>query len=68
MKKYRVTINNTLIEEERQLDVNASNPQDAHKDVLWDLNEYDEIVEIRNPEGVLVYGEQGFVNALRDVN
>jgi len=68
MKKYRVTINNTLIEEERHFDVDALNPQAAHKDVLWDLAEFEEIAEIRNPEGVLVYGEQGFVNALRDAN
>jgi hypothetical protein len=31
----------------------------------FDLS-FDEVVEIRNPSGVLVYGPEGFVNARRD--
>lgn len=69
MKIYKVTINNTMLNQERIIDVKAVSPMDAHKEVLWDgeLSCDDEIVEIRNSSGVLVYGQQGFVNAYRDL-
>jgi len=69
MKKYTVTINNTLLDQDRIVDVQATSPQDAHKEVLWEaeLSCDEKIVEIRNSAGVLVYGQQGFVNAYRDL-
>ena len=66
MKQYSVTINNTILNEERTVKVKAADPMTAHKDTLWDLSEYDEIIEIRNSNNILVYGSEGFVNALRD--
>lgn len=69
MKKYKVTINNSLINEEIVREVEARDAQDAHKEAMFsegfDLS-FDEVVEIRNSSGVLVYGPEGFVNARRD--
>lgn len=69
MKKYNVTVNSSLLNEERTIQVDGSNPQDAHKEAMFsegfDLA-FDEVVEIRNTSGVLVYGSEGFVNARRD--
>jgi len=69
MKKYKVTICNTLLGEERDIDIDATSPQDAHKEALWEggLSCDEKIVEIRNNADVLVYGQQGFVNAYRDL-
>lgn len=70
MRKYKVTINSTLLEEERQIVIEAKDPQDAHKETMFgegfDLN-FDQVVEIRNDQDVLVYGSQGFVNKYRDL-
>lgn len=68
MKIYNVTVNNKLLSEERIVNIKAQDAQSAHKEMLFgELTEYDEIVEIRNSEGVLVYGTSGFVNAYNDV-
>lgn len=69
MKKYKVTVNSNLLNEERLIEIDARDAQDAHKEAMFsegfDLS-FDEVVEIRNPSGVLVYGPEGFVNARRD--
>lgn len=69
MKKYKVTVNSKLLNEERPIEVEARDAQDAHKEAMFsegfDLS-FDEVVEIRNSSGVLVYGSDGFVNARRD--
>ena len=68
MKIYKVTVTNTVLDEDRIVDVQAVNPQDAHKEALFtEVTEFDKIVEIRNNSGVLVYGSEGFVNAYRDL-
>ena len=69
MRIYKVTIDNTMLNEERIINVKAENPQDAHKEALWDavMSGDEKIVEIRNDAGVLVYGPQGFVNTYRDL-
>lgn len=71
MKQYTVTVTSSLIDEERIVTINAKDPQDAHKETMFsegfDMS-YDKIQEIRNDEGVLVYGQSGFVNALRDLH
>ena len=69
MKKYKVTIENTMLNEERTINIKAGSPQDAHKEVLWEaaLTCDEKIVEIRNDADVLVYGPQGFVNTYRDL-
>jgi hypothetical protein len=67
MKKYNVTVSNKLLSEDRIVPVTAKSAQDAHKEMLFgELTEYDEITEIRNEDGVLVYGTEGFVNVYRD--
>lgn len=69
MKKYKVIVNSSLLNEERPLEIEARDPQDAHKEAMFsegfDLS-FDQVVEIRNSSGVLVYGPDGFVNARRD--
>ena len=68
MKIYKVTVTNTVLDEARIIDIKGVNPQDAHKEALFtEVSEFDKIIEIRNNKGVLVYGSQGFVNALRDL-
>lgn len=68
MKIYKVTVNNTVLDEDRVVDIKGKNAQDVHKEALFtEVTEFDKIVEIRNVKGVLVYGQQGFVNALRDL-
>ena len=70
MKKYTVTVTSSLVDEERTININAKDPQDAHKETMFSEGfnmSYDKIQEIRNDEGVLVYGQTGFVNALRDL-
>ena len=70
MKQYKVVVNSNLLNEERTLEVEAKNAMDAHKETMFsegfDLS-FDQVVEIRNPSGVLVYGSEGFVNAERDL-
>jgi hypothetical protein len=70
MKKYKVTVNSSLLNEERPIEIEAIDPQDAHKEVMFsegfDLT-FDQVVEIRNSSGILVYGTEGFVNADRDL-
>lgn len=70
MKQYKVVVNSSLLNEERTLEVDAKNAMDAHKEAMFsegfDLS-FDQVVEIRNLTGVLVYGSEGFVNADRDL-
>lgn len=70
MKQYKVVVNSSLLNEERTLEVEAKNAMDAHKEAMFsegfDLS-FDQVVEIRNLTGVLVYGSEGFVNADRDL-
>ncbi len=70
MKQYKVVVNSNLLNEERTLEVVAKNAMDAHKETMFsegfDLS-FDQVVEIRNLSGVLVYGSEGFVNAERDL-
>jgi len=70
MKQYKVIVNSKLLNEERPIEVEARNAMDAHKETMFsegfDLS-FDEVIEIRNPAGVLVYGSDGFVNADRDL-
>jgi len=69
MKKYNVTVNSSILNEDRVVSVEARDAQNAHKEAMFcegfDLS-FDKIVEIRNAAGVLVYGSEGFVNARRD--
>ena len=69
MKKYNVTVNSSILNEDRVVSIQARDAQDAHKEAMFcegfDLA-FDKIVEIRNEAGVLVYGDGGFVNAMRD--
>tara|TARA_B100001094_G_scaffold274525_1_gene281585 strand:- start:69 stop:281 length:213 start_codon:yes stop_codon:yes gene_type:complete len=67
MKIYKVTVTNTVLDQDRIVEVKGKNPQDAHKEALFtEVSEFDKIAEIRNSKDILVYGQQGFVNALRD--
>ena len=67
MKIYKVTVTNTVLDQDRIVEVKGKNPQDAHKEALFtEVSEFDKISEIRNTKDILVYGQQGFVNALRD--
>ena len=67
MKTYNVTVSNKLLSEERIISTTARSAQDAHKDMLFgELTDYDEITEIRNEDGVIVYDSRGFVNVYRD--
>ena len=70
MKKYKVIVNSNLLNEERSIEIEARDAQDAHKETMYsegfDLS-FDQVVEIRNSSGVLVYGPEGFVNASRDL-
>lgn len=69
MKKYSVTVNSSVLNEERIIHIQARDAQDAHKQAMFEEGfelSFDRIVEIRNSAGVLVYGPEGFVNARRD--
>ena len=69
MKKYNVTVNSSILNEERVITVEAPDAMTAHKEAMFsegfDLS-FDKILEMRNPAGVLVYGSEGFVNSRRD--
>ena len=68
MKSYKITITNTVLDEKKTVELEAANPQDAHKEALFNsIGEFDEITEIRSDRDILVYGPDGFVNALRDL-
>lgn len=69
MKKYNVTVNSSILNEDRVIPVDAKDAMTAHKEAMFsegfDLS-FDKILEIRNSAGVLVYGSEGFVNSRRD--
>lgn len=69
MKQYKVTVFSEILNEDRTVEVQAANAQDAHKETMFsegfDLS-FDKVTEIRTESGLLVYGDQGFVNSRRD--
>jgi hypothetical protein len=68
MKIYTVTVTNTVLDNTREVVIQAKNPQEAHKEALFtEVNQYENIVEMSNEKGVLVYGDKGFVNIYRDL-
>jgi len=62
-EKYTVKVVNNEKKEIRTHDVNALDPQEAHKLIFEKINSYsEEILEITDPEGNSVYNlKNGFV-------